>query len=561
MLCPSCRRQLERGASYCGSCGAALGAAEAPLELVLGDATRVPVVQEMTIGRSPGVTLQLEDPTVSRVHARITGNGGGVPVIEDAGSSHGTWIDGRRLTSPTALHDGARIRVGDQELRVERRRDSAEAGRTIVVRAGASLVVPAMGPAGVSSSATQFGMRPRVRSGYALKRLDATEGSKRWVLKDLESGSFLRLSDNDAALFERLDGSNSLVDLIGVAERRFGPTGPARLARLLADLGERGFLSGVARTTMNAPEEPQGFWRRLFQPRERSFPGVGRLFERLYRGGGWVLFTRPVLIGIAALAVIGIGVFAYLVAGRYGTPFVVSDKIGLGGLVFLLGRFAVVAVHEVAHGMTMASFGRRVERAGLKLLFVFPYAFVDTSEAWFEPRRRRIAISAAGPVSDFALGAIFSLFCLLLEPGTVRDIFFQLAFAAYVGAFFNLNPFIDRDGYHILVDVLKEPGLRRRAKQQFARRLSSGRREETDSPVLARYSVFGLGWSFLAAFFAIGLSLRYEPVMVQLAPKYVVWTVLGTLWLALFIPVFITVGKPLVDRIRGSGDAAAPSPS
>jgi putative peptide zinc metalloprotease protein len=557
VLCPSCRRQLERGASYCGSCGAPLGDGEAPLELVLADATRVPVLAEMTIGRSPGSTVQLEDPTVSRLHARISGNGGGVPFIEDAGSSHGTWIDGQRLSQPTALHDGAKIRIGDQEMRVERRRDVAEAGRTIVVRAGASLVVPAMGPPGVESSATQFGMRPRIRSGYALKRLEASEGTRRWVLKDLKTGSFLRLSDNDAKLFERFDGSHSLVDLIGVAEREFGPTGAPRLARLLSDLGERGFLAGVASTTSDAPEEPQGFLRRLFRPRERSFAGVGRFFERLYRRGGWVLFTRPALIAIAALAVIGVGVFAYLVAGRYGTPFVVSKKIGLGGLVFLLGRFAVVSVHEVAHGITMASFGRRVERAGLKLLFIFPYAFVDTSEAWFEPRRRRIAISAAGPVSDFTVGAVFSLCCLLLGAGTVRDIFFQLAFAAYVGAFFNLNPFIDRDGYHILVDVLKEPGLRRRAKQQFARRMSSGRREETDSPVLARYSLFGLGWSFLAAFFAIGMSLRYEPVMSQLAPKYVVWTVLGTMWLALFIPVFVTLGKPLFDRMRSTDEAAA----
>ena len=117
--------------------------------------------------------------------------------------------------------------------------------------------------------------------------------------------------------------------------------------------------------------------------------------------------------------------------------------------MFLGGRFLVVAIHECAHGLAMASFGRRVQRAGLKLMVIFPYAFVDTSEAWFEPRRRRIAISAAGPVSDFSLGAIFSLCCLALPEGTVRDIFFQLAFAAYVGAFFNLNPFIDRDGYQI----------------------------------------------------------------------------------------------------------------
>ena len=171
-------------------------------------------------------------------------------------------------------------------------------------------------------------------------------------------------------------------------------------------------------------------------------------------------------------------------------------------------------MHETAHGLTMASYGRKIERAGVKLIAIFPYAFVDTSEAWFEPRKRRIAISAAGPISDFALGAIFSLCCVFVE-GTVRDVFFQLAFAGYVGAFFNLNPWIDRDGYHMLVDYLREPGLRRRAKDQFSRRLS-GRGRSTDSPVLARYSIAGLGWSILAAGFAIFMSLRYEPIMSQL---------------------------------------------
>ena len=153
-------------------------------------------------------------------------------------------------------------------------------------------------------------------------------------------------------------------------------------------------------------------------------------------------------------------------------------------------------------------------------------------------------------MSDFTLGAIFSLLCLLLPEGTVRDIFFNLAFAAYVGAFFNLNPFIDRDGYQILVDWLREPGLRRRAKAQFARRLS-GKGEQGDSPVLARYALFGVGWSCLAAFFAIGMSLRYKPVMAHFAPDYVVWAVLITLWVGAFIPVFVAVGRPLAERFRG----------
>src|SRR4051794_3622316 len=556
MLCSSCRRQVSRDSSWCSSCGAPISASRAPLELVLADATRIPLTEELVIGRAPGNTLQLADPSVSRRHARIVLANGAGALIEDAGSSHGTFLDGRRVTEPAPLHDGARIRVGNQELMVERRRSAAEAGRTIVVRAGASLLMPAAGGAAeVASSAAQYGLRPRLRSGYALKRLDAGEGRRRWVLKDLNDGGYLRLGDADAYLFERLDGEHSLVELIGIAEQRFGATGPARLARLLADLGERGYLAGVTGAT-RAAEAPKGFWRRLFTPKEKAWTGVGERFDRLYRRGGWVLFTRPALWLIAALAVCGVGVFAYLVAFRYGTPFVVAKKIGVGGLVFLAGRFAVVAVHETAHGLTMSSFGRRVQKAGFKLIVIFPYAFVDTSEAWFEPRRRRIAISAAGPVSDFSVGAVFALCCLASPAGTVRDIFFQLAFAGYVGAFFNLNPFIERDGYHILVDVLREPGLRRRAKEQFARRLA-GQRMTNDSPVLGRYALWGLVWSALAGTFAVVFSLRYVPLMEELAGRFATWAVLSTLWVAFFIPVLVVVGKPVLDRIRG----VTPAPS
>jgi putative peptide zinc metalloprotease protein len=549
VLCPQCRRQVGRGAQFCDACGAPLGSAAAPLELVVAGGSRMALVEDVVIGRSPASTLRFEDPTVSRTHARISagGNGGGA-WIEDAGSSHGTFVDGARIAGRVALRDGARIGIGDQELLIERRRDAAEAGRTIVVRAGASLVVGAVG-ADVSAQAIPFGSRPRLRSGYALKRLDADEGTRRWVLRDLTRDGYLRLSDNDAQLLQRFDGQHSLPDLIGEAEQRFGPTGPARLARLVADLGERGFLAGVGGAEPAAIADLP-LWRRLVTPREKVFEGLGARFERLYRAGGWVLFTPAALWVIGALCVLGATAFVALIALRYGTPFVVAQKISLGALVFLLGRFALVAVHETVHGLAMASYGRRVERAGLKAVAVFPYAFVDTSSAWFEPRAHRIAVSAAGPVSDFSLGAIFSLCCLALPESTVRDIFFQLAFAAYVGGIFNLNPFIERDGYHMLVDWLREPGLRRRAREQFARRLA-GKAQTGDSPVLARYSLWGLAWLVLAGAGVIALTLYYEPIMVELTSQpTVVHIVLGTLWVAAFVPVLVVVGKPLVDRVR-----------
>ncbi len=98
--------------------------------------------------------------------------------------------------------------------------------------------------------------------------------------------------------------------------------------------------------------------------------------------------------------------------------------------------------------------------------------FVDTSEAYFESRAHRIVISAAGPACDLTFGALFSVCVPGIPKAMPQEVFFQLAFAAYVGAFFNLNPFLDRDGYNILVDVLREPDLRRRARLQLAHKLS-----------------------------------------------------------------------------------------
>jgi putative peptide zinc metalloprotease protein len=504
----------------------------AAFDLVLADRTRVPLDGTLTIGRAAGSELRLEDPTVSRRHARITVDRD-LLWLEDVGSSYGTWLDERRVVDRVALGDGARIRLGDQELVVARRRRDSEAGLTIVVPAAES-----------AGGAVE---RPGLRAGYALKRLAATEGERRWVLRDLRSGGFLRLADADGQLLELLDGRRSVDSLMEGAERRLGPEGPARLARLLSELADRGLLDGFG--APGSGEPARGRLGRVLAPREWAWSGTARFIDDLYAGGGRLLFTPVAAVLLALVALAGLVAFAYVLLGRYGTPFVVASKVGLGGLVFVVGRLAVAAVHETAHGLAMASYGRRVGRAGLKLVLVFPYAFVDTSEAWFEPRRHRIVVSAAGPVSDAVLGGAFSLACLTLAAGTLRDICFQLAVGAYLGALMNLNPFVERDGYHILADILDEPGLRGRARAELARRL----RGDTSAPpsrVLVRYALWGLAWSAVAAVAAIAVSLRYGPPLRALLPDAVVDLGFVTVWGALLAPVALAVVGPLRERNR-----------
>ena len=553
MLCRRCHRQVPRGALFCSTCGSAIAGVGSALELVLADGTRLALADPISVGRAPDNSVQLDERTVSRHHARFIPDDGAA-FVEDAGSSHGTFVDGKKVEGRRRLQDGMSIQIGDVEVRVERRRGESEAGKTIILRPGASLVVPAIGSSTLDTGARPVGMRPRVRSGWALKRLDAAEGVDRWVLKDLHGGTFMRMGAQEAELFELLDGTRALPELISETERRFGPIGAGRLARMLADLGEKGLLAGV----QGRQEAPRTLTRRerLFQPKDYTFSGMGPWLERLYSRGGFVLFTQPALAALGFVTLAGLFSFGYLVLGRYGTPFVVANKIGFGGLVFLIGRFVVVAFHETAHGLTAASFGRKVSRAGIKRVFIFPFAFVDVSDAWFEPRRRRIAISAAGPASDFIVAGVFAIVSALLSAGTVRDIFFQLALAAYVGGFFNLNPFLDRDGYQIIVDWLKQPGLRQRSKAYVARRLAGKAVPGEEPKVVRLYGVAVLIWSFIAVGFVVLMTTRYYNRLTALAPAKVVWGVFGAFYLLMFVPVILVVARPLAQRWRSkSGEA------
>jgi hypothetical protein len=265
MLCSVCHRQLARTDARCRACGTPCEGAR-HLDLVLPGGECVPLDRSLVIGRAPASELRLEDPSVSRTHAEIELENAAAH-IQDAGSSYGTFVDGRRLTGKVALAPGMRIEVGDCRLEVSERADGAAAGVTVSVPAGISLIVEQ--PSVRCARLRGYGARkPRLRSGWSLKRLDAAEAEERHVLKDHRSGALVRLASPEAELVRLPDGTRGLVDLIGEATARCGADGPARLARLLTELADRGLLVGVE----EAPgRSGRARWlERLLSPRERS---------------------------------------------------------------------------------------------------------------------------------------------------------------------------------------------------------------------------------------------------------------------------------------------------
>jgi len=71
------------------------------------------------LGRGDQSDIQLEDSFASTSHARLVPQGD-VVVLEDLGSTNGTYLNGEPLRGPQPLHVGDRIRIGDSEFTFER---------------------------------------------------------------------------------------------------------------------------------------------------------------------------------------------------------------------------------------------------------------------------------------------------------------------------------------------------------------------------------------------------------------------------------------------------------
>jgi len=70
------------------------------------------LADEITIGRDTGCTIQIEGDTfVSQRHARVF-LVDGQPMVEDLGSTNGSFHNGNRLNGSRVLHPGDRIQVG-----------------------------------------------------------------------------------------------------------------------------------------------------------------------------------------------------------------------------------------------------------------------------------------------------------------------------------------------------------------------------------------------------------------------------------------------------------------
>jgi pSer/pThr/pTyr-binding forkhead associated (FHA) protein len=75
--------------------------------------------QQITIGRAGDATLVLNDDYASTRHARLFPQDGQW-LVEDLGSTNGTYLDRQKVTQPTPVPVGVPIRIGKTVLELRR---------------------------------------------------------------------------------------------------------------------------------------------------------------------------------------------------------------------------------------------------------------------------------------------------------------------------------------------------------------------------------------------------------------------------------------------------------
>lgn len=101
------------------------GKGKAPGKAVVVEGTSLkgksfPLTGEITIGRSEQCQVHVEGDTyVSTMHARIFPRDGSY-MVEDLGSTNGTYLNRRRITSPAELQRGDRVKVGKTVLEMRK---------------------------------------------------------------------------------------------------------------------------------------------------------------------------------------------------------------------------------------------------------------------------------------------------------------------------------------------------------------------------------------------------------------------------------------------------------
>lgn len=379
-------------------------------------------------------------------------------------------------------------------------------------------------------------LRPSLPRHIHIQRRDYN--NERWyILQDKSNGRFHRLTPSAWRLITAMDGRNSLGQILAsAAHAELYATEeeiPTRddLIHLLqylhvADLLVCDLPPNTQELFARREQKKQQRWLRLFMnPLTWNIPlgNPDKLLDKLMPLAR-LLASRS--MAIVWLLVVG---YALLQVGVHWTQLIqghLDRVLSPSNLLLLWITYPCFKVlHELGHGLFTKVWGGQVNDCGLVFVVGTPLPYVDASAATgFQSKRRRLMVSAAGMAVELFLAALALLLWLQLPNGFLRDFLYNIMIIGSISTlFFNGNPLMRFDGYHLLTDAMDLPNLATRANQQFSyllRRYAYGvsgifspAADLREAIIFTSYSIAAFFYRLFMLFFIILLVANYFPML------------------------------------------------
>lgn len=389
-----------------------------------------------------------------------------------------------------------------------------------------------------------------------------------YVLHDRSNTRFHRFTPAAYFLTQRMDGVLSVEKMWEAVCDEYGEEAPSQdeVIRLLGEL-----FAGDALQCDVSPDTEEVFSRYAkFRARQRKqrwanpmairIPIIDpdRFLKRLLPLIGF-MFSRWTLV-VWTLVIMS-GVVLSVMHWPELTHNLSDRVLNANNLMCILAVFPIVKLlHELGHALATKYWGGEVHEMGISFLVFTPVPYVDSSAASaFSDKRKRIAVSAAGIMVELFIAVLALYFWLLIEPGLVSALLFNVMLIGGVSTlFFNGNPLLRFDGYYILADLIEIPNLGARAQaylgyliQRYVFGVGSA-----ESPVCADgEAVWFIAYGILAYFYRLFVVVVIAGFVAT--QFFIVGLILAifALTMQFFVPacrhVWFLVRSPLLFERRG----------
>ena len=329
----------------------------------------------------------------------------------------------------------------------------------------------------IHSSQAHFQYRPRrlpQTSWEITAQPRSPDGSRTFVLRNLQCDRYLLLNAKENFLWDFFDGAHSLEEIARSFHLKFGAFDYTMIRQFLLKLYGAGLLMEPGALAMqrnsaaiNNPNPVRVLQRvtRTWKRLSFTLPNADHFCSMVYRRGGFLLFNPLAFwlaIGVAAGA---IGAAVRLAPHAKQFTQILAAKPLLSTTVLVGTVFFTAMLHVLVHALACKAHQRRVREIGFFLLQgVLPTFYADVTDIFMSTRRARLIVDLAGPMVEVVLGS-FAFFAANAAAGVGQALLFGAGVLLWEGALINLYPFtfLELDGYNVIADLIATPTLRQQA--------------------------------------------------------------------------------------------------